>query len=163
MNQARSDAIARVHRICSLHLFNISNMADFVNHNWCEKDYREFIGWVEGDNGESYYEPFAPILHHNYCSKIDINKLFLNPVLIQVYKAIICGPGSLEQPNNVRGLKESKWGISEITPGAIAATAICARFALSHDAHFQRQGSATHIDYEEDFYTYLEFLSVNNG
>ncbi|KAF8530183.1 hypothetical protein BU17DRAFT_78791 [Hysterangium stoloniferum] len=96
-------------------------------------------------------------------SKIDINKLFLNPVLIQLYKAIICGPGSLDQPNNVWGLKESKWGISEITPGAIAATAICACFALSHDAHFQHQGSAIHIDYEEDFYTYLEFLSVNNG
>ncbi|KAF8523302.1 hypothetical protein BU17DRAFT_85998 [Hysterangium stoloniferum] len=163
MNQARSDAIAHVHRICGLRLFNISNMADFANHNWREKNYREFIGWVEGDNGKSYYEPFAPILHHNYCGKIDINKLFLNLVLIQVYKAIIHGPGSLDQPNNVWELKESKWGISEITPGAIAVTAICARFALSHDAHFQRQGSTTHIDYEEDFYTYLEFLSVNNG
>jgi 5'(3')-deoxyribonucleotidase len=38
-----------------------------------------------------------------------------------------------------------------------------AHFALSHDVQFQRQGSATHIDYETDFYTYLEFLSVNNS
>ncbi|KAF8501307.1 hypothetical protein BU17DRAFT_102250 [Hysterangium stoloniferum] len=163
MSQARSDAVARVRHTCGPRLFNISNVADFVKPEWHETNFRELIGWVHTGNGNVYYEPFAPILHHDYCGEVDINKLFLNLVLIQVYKSIVCGPSSLDQPNSLKGFKECKWDVSEITPGAIATTAICAHFALSCDGHFQCQGSATHIDYEVDFYTYLEFLSVNNS
>src|SRR3977135_418535 len=68
------------------------------------------------------------------------------------------------------------WGLSEVTPGAIAASAIYvssrfnshtqirlkiilkARFALSHDGPLQRQGSTSGIDYEGDFITYLRYL-----
>ncbi|KAF8523182.1 hypothetical protein BU17DRAFT_64073 [Hysterangium stoloniferum] len=121
------------------------------------------IAWVQTGNGEIYYEPFTPILHHNDHGKAVIYKLFLNPVLIQVYKSIVHGQGSLDQPNHLRGAKESRWGISKITSEAIAMTAICAHFALSHDPQFQCQGSATCIDYEADFQTYLEFLLVDNG
>ncbi|KAF8520404.1 hypothetical protein BU17DRAFT_89000 [Hysterangium stoloniferum] len=163
MSQAHSDAVAHVCHICGPHLFNISDVADFARHDWREIHCRELIGWVQTDNGEIYYKPFAPIPYHNYHGKVDIYKLFLNPVLIQVYKSIVHGQGSLDQPNHLRGVKESRWGISEITPGAIAMTGICARFALSHDPQFQCQGSATCIDYEVDFQTYLEFLLVDNG
>ncbi|KAF8530088.1 hypothetical protein BU17DRAFT_59865 [Hysterangium stoloniferum] len=119
MSQAHSDAVAR----------------GVVRHDWREIHCCELIGWVQTDNGEIYYEPCAPILHHNYRGKVDIYKLFLNPVLIQLYKSIVHGQGSLDQPNHLRGVKESRWGISEITPRAIAMTGICAHFALSHDPH----------------------------
>ncbi|KAF8512017.1 hypothetical protein BU17DRAFT_69381 [Hysterangium stoloniferum] len=163
MSQAHSDAVARVRHICGPCLFNISDVADFARHDWREIHCHELIGWVQTDSGEIYYKPFAPILHHNYHGKVDIYKLFLNPVLIQVYKSIVHGQGSLDQPNHLRGVKENRWGISEITPGAIAMTGICARFALSHDSQFQCQGSATCIDYEVNFQTYLEFLLVDNS
>ncbi|KAF8521975.1 hypothetical protein BU17DRAFT_87570 [Hysterangium stoloniferum] len=151
MSQPHSDAIAHVHRICGPRLFNIPDAANFARHDWREIHCHELIGWVQTGNGEIHYEPFAPILHHNYHSKADIYKLFLNPVLIQVYKSIVHGQGSLDQPNHLRGAKESRWDISKITPGAIAMTTICAWFALSHDPQFQCQGSATCIDYEVDF------------
>ncbi|KAF8521265.1 hypothetical protein BU17DRAFT_65025 [Hysterangium stoloniferum] len=119
------------------------------------------LKWVQ--NGEIYYEPFAPILHHNYHGKIDIYKLFLNLVLIQVYKSIVHNQGSLDQPNYLTGGQGGRWGISEIAPGAIAMTRICAHFSLSHDPQFQHQGSVLCIDYEMDFQTYLEFLLVDNS
>ncbi|KAF8517168.1 hypothetical protein BU17DRAFT_92094 [Hysterangium stoloniferum] len=114
---------------------------------------------AEGRQQGEYFD-LLKALPRAYCDPSKIANLYFQT---HVYKSIVHGPSSLDQPNSLKGFKECKWDVSEITPGAIATTEICARFALSCDGYFQHQGSATHIDYEADFYTYLEFLSVNNS
>jgi hypothetical protein len=68
------------------------------------------------------------------------------------------------------------WGLTEVTPGAITASAIYvsmlsflrlskfddisfqACYAFSNDVALQQQGSSSQINYEVDFNTYLQYL-----
>ncbi|KIJ37929.1 hypothetical protein M422DRAFT_259549 [Sphaerobolus stellatus SS14] len=53
---------------------------------------------------------------------------------------------------------ESKWSVRNITPGAIAASAVLARFAASTDAAFQPVGKTINIEYQHDFEYYLKYF-----
>jgi len=47
--------------------------------------FRERIGWVMRENGSAGYETWAvDILHKDYQDSFDINRVFLNPVLMKV-------------------------------------------------------------------------------
>jgi hypothetical protein len=102
------------------------------------------------------------------------------PVVFQVFVAIIRGPTSAKElkngtPSNPRtDSMARKHGIRNITPGAIAGSAIlvCAiflvgspthashqsRWALSSDDFLQSVGNNTGINYAKDFEEYLEVL-----
>ncbi|GJJ06609.1 hypothetical protein Clacol_000802 [Clathrus columnatus] len=54
---------------------------------------------------------------------------------------------------------ESLWKVRRLTPGAIAMTAILARFSASSDLAFRPTGITTEIEYQEDYRIYLEYLS----
>ncbi|KAF8575049.1 hypothetical protein K439DRAFT_1623879 [Ramaria rubella] len=124
---------------------------------WCYENCWELIGWQAGVNGPVFYSPLAPILYHNYEGRHDVKKIF---------NVIIRGPGALNQEPGAKSTKgvvtnDIIWELKEVTPGAIAASAVFtmsqARFALSNDLSFQRQGS-TSGNYKVDFHTYLKYL-----
>ncbi|KAF8588094.1 hypothetical protein K439DRAFT_1613846 [Ramaria rubella] len=109
------------------------------------------------------------ILHsttHLHRSYIETLLAALKLVLLHVFLVIIWGLGTLNCDPGIRSRSKTVdqiWGLTEITPGAIAASAIPASailvcFALSEDALLQPQGSVTKINYEVDFYLYLKFL-----
>ncbi|KAF8517223.1 hypothetical protein JB92DRAFT_2829077 [Gautieria morchelliformis] len=122
--------------------------------------------WTQSDDGTAHYVPFCPILYHEYAGHQDINTIFLHQSLLDIFLVIIRGPGALDHTRNVkkggRATMDAIWGLTEITPGAIATSAILARFALSKDTALQRQGATTKIDYEANFHTYLRYLTISH-
>src|SRR5467141_302797 len=99
-------------------------------------------------------------------------------MFLQIFSVIIHGPGSLDHEHGVKGPLTigQIWDLMEVTPDAIAAsaiyvslflmifgllldlTAVQVHFALSSDVALQRQGKSTKIDYEGDLNIYLRYL-----
>src|SRR5882672_3115523 len=99
-------------------------------------------------------------------------------MFLQIFSVIIHGPGSLDCEHGIKGPLTigQIWELTEVTPGAIAASAIYvslflmifsllldltamqARFALSSNVALQQQGKSTKIDYKGDFNIYLRYL-----
>ncbi|KAF8516870.1 hypothetical protein JB92DRAFT_2544554, partial [Gautieria morchelliformis] len=136
----------------------------FASPEWRYKHCHKLVGWTQSDDGTAHYAPFCPILYHEYAGHQDINTIFLHQSLLDIFLVIIRGPGALDRTCNVkkggRATMDAIWGLTEITPGAIATSAILARFALSKDTALQRQGATMKINYEANFHTYLQYLSV---
>jgi len=107
----------------------------------------------------------APILFKDYNGKPDKWKIFRNPILFWTYSALVRGVKSIRDLDQGKYTKETshstvdkQWGIRAITPGAIAAATVYARFAASEDDQFQPTGSKTHIPYQSDYEYYLKYL-----
>ncbi|KIJ25402.1 hypothetical protein M422DRAFT_86649, partial [Sphaerobolus stellatus SS14] len=117
------------------------------------------IGWKP----EGYYDPYCEILYKDYAGVHDHNKIFHSPYLIWAYKALVQGPSSVKNKDDSgtgkRLILDKIWCIESITPGAIAASTIYARFAASADDNFQPVGSKTKIPYLDDFELYLKFIT----
>jgi len=99
-------------------------------------------------------------------------------MFLQIFSVIIRSPDSLDREHGIKGPLTigQIWDLMEVTPGAIAASAIYVSlflmifgllldltavqvcFSLSSDVALQRQGKSTKIDYEGDFNIYLRYL-----
>ncbi|KAF8586451.1 hypothetical protein K439DRAFT_1615141 [Ramaria rubella] len=133
----------------------------FANAAWRYENCCVRIGWTQNVNDTTFYNPFAPILYHNFIGGPQVGDLFLNQVLLNVFLVIIRGPGTLHRDPGIRSgsrTMDQIWGLTEITPGAIAASPILVHFALSEDISLQPQGSVMKINYEADFHLYLKFF-----
>lgn len=113
----------------------------------------------------SYANLDVAVLHKDYETKFTLEKVFLNPLLMHVFAAIIRGPtAAIAMANPVKGTipptdtMESRHGITHITPGAIAATAVLVRWVLSADEKLQSRGAMTGVNYDAAFQGYLEYL-----
>ncbi|KAF8531966.1 hypothetical protein JB92DRAFT_3104337 [Gautieria morchelliformis] len=84
--------------------------------------------WTQSDDGTTHYAPFCPILYHEYAGHQNINTIFLHQSLLDIFLVIIRGPGALDCTGNVKkggcATMDAIWGLTEITPGAIATSAI---------------------------------------
>ncbi|KAF8582419.1 hypothetical protein K439DRAFT_1618307 [Ramaria rubella] len=120
----------------------------------------DLIGWTLEANERGKYKVLAPILYRDYKGWHDKNTIFLNPILFWTYSALLRGPSSVKgrSVSSCRSTLEEVWGVDAITPGAIAATATYARFALSADHQLQPTGASTHILYQDNFEYYLQYL-----
>ncbi|KAF8584947.1 hypothetical protein K439DRAFT_1616299 [Ramaria rubella] len=162
MSNKRSNSASRIRNHIGPRIFNCQP-DQFSRPEWRYENCQELIGWQAGVNGPVFYSLLAPILYRNYEGRHDMKKVFLNQSLFNIFNVIIHGPGAL---NREPGAKSTKgvvmnniiWELKEVMPGAIAASAVFACFALSNDLSFQRQGSASGINYEADFNTYLKYL-----
>ncbi|KAF8578563.1 hypothetical protein K439DRAFT_1621235 [Ramaria rubella] len=106
-------------------IFNYSAQL-FVQLDWRFANCQVLIGWTEGPGSQAYYNPFAPILYCDYQGHQDINNIFLNPRLFDIFNVIIHGPGTLDHKPGKSGLvtMDTLWDLTEVTPGAIVASAI---------------------------------------
>ncbi|KAF8576721.1 hypothetical protein K439DRAFT_1366464 [Ramaria rubella] len=68
----------------------------------------------------------------------------------------LAAPAVAKLSHSCHSTLEEVW--DAITPGAIAATATYARFALSADHQLQPTGASTHIPYQDNFEYYLQYL-----
>ncbi|KAF8582963.1 hypothetical protein K439DRAFT_1617877 [Ramaria rubella] len=159
MDAQHSTMASRIHHL-GARLFDCP-IESFANAAWCYENCRVRIGWTQNVDDTMFYNLFAPILYRNFIGSPQVGNLFLNQVLLNVFLVIIWGLGTLDRDPGIRsGSKtvDQIWGLMEITPGAIAASAILVRFALSEEISLQPQGSMTKINYEADFHLYLKFL-----
>ncbi|TFK47053.1 hypothetical protein OE88DRAFT_1739078 [Heliocybe sulcata] len=139
---------------------------DLVSSGGRQEKFRHLIGWVVGSEGQgSYANLDVAVLHKDYKGKFDTNTVFLNPLLMHVFAAIIRGPTAalaMAQPAKAvappTDTMELRHGIKNITPGAIAASAVLTHWALSADDQLQASGAVTGIDYAAAFEQYLQYL-----
>ncbi|KAF8578863.1 hypothetical protein K439DRAFT_1261283, partial [Ramaria rubella] len=159
MDAQHSTTVSRIRRLRA-RLFDCP-IESFASAAWRYGNCHVRIGWTQNVNDTMFYNLFAPILYHNFIGGPQVGDLFLNHVLLNVFLVIIRGPGALDCDPGIRsGSKtvDQLWGLMEITPGAIAASAILVHFALSEDISLQPQGSLTKINYKAYFHLYLKFL-----
>ncbi|KAF8474568.1 hypothetical protein JB92DRAFT_3134644 [Gautieria morchelliformis] len=93
----------------------------FVKAGWQLANCHVLAGWMENSDGTSFYTPFTPIL---YQGQRDVNHVFLNKALFDVFNVIICGPSALDREPGVRSgtmTMDVIWELTEVTPGATAA------------------------------------------
>ncbi|KIJ31649.1 hypothetical protein M422DRAFT_266679 [Sphaerobolus stellatus SS14] len=167
MHTQRSNASTRVRRQTGAAIFGCTD-EEFTNRGGT---FKKMIGWrwTPADNNAEpgSYVAFTPILFKDYTGRFDKWKVFRNPILMRTYAALVLGPSSVKDAKGdeifVRKEShyniESLWGIRSITPAAIAASAVLARFSASNDQAFQPIGAVTKIDYQSDFEFYFKYLS----
>ncbi|KAF8574638.1 hypothetical protein K439DRAFT_1371888, partial [Ramaria rubella] len=134
---------------------------DINNSFQRHEKFKELIGWTADANGSGRYKALAPILYKDYQGWHDKSTIFLNLILFWMYSALVCGPSSVKGQSitSSRSTLEEVWGVDAITPGAIAAAAIFAHFALLADIQLQPTGTSTRIPYQENFEHYLKYLT----
>ncbi|KAF8585348.1 hypothetical protein K439DRAFT_1615994 [Ramaria rubella] len=139
MNSKRSNSSSRIRTRLRSRIFGYSP-DNFVKPRWRYDNCRHLVGRKENADGTVFYMPFSPILYP-----------FLNQSLFDIFNVIIHGPTSLDHNPSLKSggpvTMDIIWDLKEVTPGAIAASAIFAHYALSNDTVFQRQGNSTKIDY----------------
>ncbi|KDQ51820.1 hypothetical protein JAAARDRAFT_94790, partial [Jaapia argillacea MUCL 33604] len=100
---------------------------------------------------------FAPILFPDL--KKNKKTVFLNEALQKVLKVILFGPSSLNPGPHAKPKTYAQlWGVTEVTPGAIALATVLVRFIASPDKELTLVGAESHIPYRKDFNTYKKIL-----
>ncbi|EPQ53800.1 hypothetical protein GLOTRDRAFT_139897 [Gloeophyllum trabeum ATCC 11539] len=179
MNSQRSNTATRLRRRC-IDLFekhdkphdlpDPATSADMLSSRQRYDKFRRLIGWVqledsEGNTSSRYSSMDAPVIHENYAERFEIERAFRNPLLMHIFVALIRGPTSATtmamtgRPSApTTDSMEQIHGISHTTPGAIAACAVLARWALSADDQLKAVGIQTGINWSADFQQYLRLL-----
>ncbi|KIJ48303.1 hypothetical protein M422DRAFT_162803, partial [Sphaerobolus stellatus SS14] len=156
MNQQRSNSSTRVRHETGTAILSCKDI-DLESGKNRFQAFGALIGWKP----EGYYDPYCEILYKDYAGVHDRNKILRSPYLIQV--SLVQGPSSVKNKDGSGARKhltlDKIWCIESVTPGAIAASAIYARFAASADDNFQPIGSKTKISYLDDFELYLKFIT----
>ncbi|KAF8256892.1 hypothetical protein EI94DRAFT_1832535 [Lactarius quietus] len=151
LNTQRANTATRIRHNCSA-VFGVLD-TNLVNAEHRRAKFRGRIGWVpNGSGGGTYSSVDVEIIHKDYSGKYELSKIFLNPVLMGIFVALIRGPTSARNfmLGNTTYYPQTETiarihSICNITPGAIATCAILARWALSGDASLQEIGSGTGI------------------
>ncbi|KAJ7193006.1 hypothetical protein GGX14DRAFT_577681 [Mycena pura] len=118
-------------------------------------------------HGKYYYDTFdVPLLHAEYDSALDLDKVFLNEHLFTTYAGLTKGPSRARQlltgkaPPKKMLVLEKLWGLKKTTSGIIASTAVYLRWAHSRDEEFGPVGDVTGIEWWKDFNVYLQNLET---
>ncbi|KAF8584134.1 hypothetical protein K439DRAFT_1346778 [Ramaria rubella] len=154
MSQQHSNRSTHIHREAGTAIFKCLD-EDISNSFQRHKKFKELIGWTADANKSGRYKALAPILYKDYQGRHDKSTIFLNPILFQTYSALVHGPSSVKGSRSTLEV----WGVDAITPSAIAAAAIFARFALLADIQLQPTGTSTCIPYQQNFKHYLKYLT----
>ncbi|KAF9014880.1 hypothetical protein BDQ17DRAFT_1229965 [Cyathus striatus] len=159
-----SNTSTHLHHQCTA-LFNVA-ASELLLPDTRQEQFRERIGWVYDSHGSrSYSSVDVEILHKDYKGSFDYDMIFLNPILMRVFVAIIRGlTAAIELMNGVVSYPKMdtmarKHGIRHTTPGAIATSVILAWWTLSADQCLQSMGVITGINYAKDLDEYLEILT----
>ncbi|GJJ06712.1 hypothetical protein Clacol_000908 [Clathrus columnatus] len=127
---------------------------------------RKINGWksTNSTGTKGSYFTLALILYIDYENKEDKTKLFLNPALFCIFKALLYGLSSLQGwvvgSSGGRKALGVDWNLDKVTPGMIATCAIYACYLLTNDTHFQSTGNISGINYQNTFEDYLNIFSI---
>ncbi|TFY59987.1 hypothetical protein EVG20_g7587 [Dentipellis fragilis] len=159
MQQQRSNCVSRV-RECAMAIFGCT-AAEISTSAARLAAFKHDIGYATHHNGRGYYKAMAPILYDGYEGEHDASKVFLNPKLLKVFAVLVLGPSALNDAGTYYARAHTVyklWKLRRTTAGAIATSAILARFILSADANLEANGRETRIHYQDDFNSYVEYL-----
>ncbi|KAI0309539.1 hypothetical protein OF83DRAFT_1032484, partial [Amylostereum chailletii] len=136
MNAQRSNTHTRLRTVAGPTIFSCE-ATDLATSAARKRRFQDEMGMVEGTDGPVYNPMNAKIVHDpsRYTGKFDRNTVFLNPALIRLYGALICGPsaatviaGGGTTNATPRGEQmKAKHHLTHTTPGAIAGTAVLVR------------------------------------
>ncbi|KAF7967342.1 hypothetical protein HWV62_34675 [Athelia sp. TMB] len=169
MGVQRSNTAYRLRRQCGPSIFNCSAQ-DLALAIQRDKLFRERNGWLEsagseGDGSGEYSTWDVALLHDDtYQGKFDRKSIFLNPILLRIFAALVRGPSAVEAmlaglPVVAKGeTMATKLGLTRTTAGAIAGCAVLARWVVSPDGTLQSKGLISSINYQKLFDTYLKYL-----
>ncbi|KAG9119362.1 hypothetical protein FRC07_005633 [Ceratobasidium sp. 392] len=126
--------------------------------------FNELLGFnAEGSKPWERYPPMAPMLYKDLRGGRGANiRLFRHEYVFKTFSAMVFGSSSLRMPRLGRQTGQPVlakiFGVRTITPGAIAAAAILARWCISPDETFTEEGDKTGIAWFEDYRTYKKLI-----
>ncbi|KZV95471.1 hypothetical protein EXIGLDRAFT_766162 [Exidia glandulosa HHB12029] len=129
--------------------------------------FAELIGYQPNSPKGPHYSAFhVPILHRNESAVYQKTDIFLHPYGFRIYIGVtrahlglidfLTDSKSYQPKRTIQDIHE----FTTVTPAAVAACYIWARFALSEDPTFLKVGKETHIPWEQDYNAYLKYLEV---
>ncbi|OBZ74322.1 hypothetical protein A0H81_05714 [Grifola frondosa] len=152
--------------MCSSHVNRLRGCAGMIfdlNPKWFEMEHNradipQLQALLKLNPEDPTYPVFPPILYSDLV--VDIKNLFLYAPLPKILKVVFFGPSSLSSKSKAKPRTNVQlWGITRVTPGAVAFAAIMARFLVSPDTELKQVGSKSHINYQADFNAYKEILT----
>ncbi|KAG9085670.1 hypothetical protein FRC06_003503 [Ceratobasidium sp. 370] len=126
--------------------------------------FQELLGFnAEGRKPSERYPPLAPMLYKDLRGGNNSNiRLFRHEYVFKTFSAMVFGASSLRDPQISRHQGQpvlaKVLGVRVITPGAIAAAAILARWCISPDETFTEEGDKTGIQWFEDYRAYKKIM-----
>ncbi|KAG2123499.1 hypothetical protein BD769DRAFT_1389131 [Suillus cothurnatus] len=123
-----------------------------------EKQENELLLALLKKHGEDEYTRLAPILFTNPSAMVP-NDFLKTPIMVKIIHVEIFRKASLS--GKTKGYPKARgqhWDMQCVMEGLIAGAAIVARFLLTHDQELTATGSATKIEYGQDYDFYLERL-----
>ncbi|KAK0475604.1 hypothetical protein EDD18DRAFT_1367007 [Armillaria luteobubalina] len=157
-------------RIRSTSVFNMKKSADliyedivpievFANGNDCSTDPRclSLLGY---DSTRKRYAQCPNLLFPEGKAFKNGPALFRSSALVKILSHVLLGGSSLTTGKKTQSTNAVLWGKSAITPGAIAFTAIVARFLLTSDKSFTETGESTSIPYAADCRFYIKTIEA---
>ncbi|KAF8149893.1 hypothetical protein B0H34DRAFT_731613 [Crassisporium funariophilum] len=165
MDSQRSNTATRLRKLAAA-IFSVDALHMSPSTIRTEK-FRDMIGWTINQHGRGSYSALkVAILHKDYSGAYDRAKVFLNPSLMALFVALIRGPNAaiemIKGNFGIRPMTETMeviHGIRNITPGAIATTAMLAIWCLSGDDSLQQRGATTGINYMALYEDYLKLIA----
>ncbi|KAJ7314388.1 hypothetical protein DFH08DRAFT_972793 [Mycena albidolilacea] len=165
-------------QLCELHNIVSDELAPFLTCSWfakaffngmksqCSNTHTRLplrrISYFHRLVREKWYSIWdIPILHGNESSEVDFDEVFRHPMLLKVYAAIIRGVKSatsvMDGTSHLPKANAMQWifGITNTTPGAIAACAVWVIWLFSADDDFAPVGEETTINYCDQHDKYL--------
>ncbi|KAL0566350.1 hypothetical protein V5O48_015666, partial [Marasmius crinis-equi] len=166
----RSTLASRLRQHCA-EVLN-TTPANMISSSARRDTHKHLIGWKQPDGEAGHYAHLAvPILHKNNNEDYDPSTVFLNPVLMHVYIAMMTGPATANgiavahragrEPDKEIATSDClrlKLGITNITPGAIATAATLTHWALGPDEKLQVIGGVTGINWLDVHEQYLQLI-----
>ncbi|KAJ7574851.1 hypothetical protein C8J56DRAFT_901783 [Mycena floridula] len=154
MGQQLWNTVGRLRQAATVAVF--SDYAKSMGSSEDRVNLCDVIGYKEDTKTWSVFD--VEVLYGEYTAgEVDVNEIFRGPILKKVFCALIRGPrgpiGLLEgksvKPSTP--IMETIHNIHHTTPGAIAASAVLARWSMSPDVQLKSPGDRTGINYQADF------------
>jgi hypothetical protein len=84
MSSQRSNTSTRIRKTAGHAIFQCEAI-ELIDREKRIQLFREKIGWVDEGNGKGHYESLKmEILHKDYGGRLDMDTIFLNPILLRV-------------------------------------------------------------------------------
>ncbi|KAG2137042.1 hypothetical protein DEU56DRAFT_912812 [Suillus clintonianus] len=122
-----------------------------------KKENEKLLALLKKHGGDEYTR-LAPILFMNPAAMVP-DDFLKTPIMVKIIRVEILGKASLS--GKTKGhpkARGQRWDTQCVTEGLIAGAAIVAHFLLTHDQELTATGSATKIEYGQDYDFYLERL-----
>ncbi|KAK6996128.1 hypothetical protein R3P38DRAFT_2566240 [Favolaschia claudopus] len=158
----RSAAVHRIRHASLAHLSAADELKHFATASDRFEHFKDRVGYVAAtETKEAFYSAFkAPILYDQFDGELDVDHLFRNPLLLNIYACILRGPDGACSKVVLTSLRRSacRESTTSLAPLLVPSPTPLSPYLYSADTKFQRRGDQTDINYVQRHMDYVEQL-----